>query len=198
MCKFVTKQSIMKRDKITHAKLLGIKQEDLAMLLGISRSHCAMFEAGQRDIPRSSTALLNEMLAHVMAPQPEHKDTNVNELEASRLQLEDMLRENEYRQMQLTRRIASAVKKHEAEIRFLKLASFLQTRNTSKDMVPGLSKTIAAKAPKPSLIPHSSVLLELQHRKDMLEFEQKLLESKLEQLKSGVLQNIEYNNKISL
>ena len=42
--------------------LLGLKQEDIAMFLGLSRARWGMYEIGKRDLPLPAKQMLAEML----------------------------------------------------------------------------------------------------------------------------------------
>ena len=80
----------------TICPLLGIRQEDMAMLLGITRAQWSMYESGKRDLPTNASILFSEMLAHVLAPETENKSIFPTELKPSQQQPEIRLRENQY------------------------------------------------------------------------------------------------------
>lgn len=78
--------------------LLGMNQTDMALLLGVSRSHYAMFEIGKRDLSLKATQLLAEILNHMQLPA---KSLVARPIErqiatAKNSRLEEFLRENEY------------------------------------------------------------------------------------------------------
>jgi transcriptional regulator with XRE-family HTH domain len=50
-------------EKIKIRELLGMKQEEIALLLEITRSQWAMYETGKRDLPTAAKLKLAEMLA---------------------------------------------------------------------------------------------------------------------------------------
>ena len=89
--------------------LLGLKQEDIAMLLGISRAHWGMYEIGKRDLPIHAVQLLAEMLTHMNAANPESKHAEVK-YEVSQEQLQRLQLENEYQRHLNQRKIAAALK----------------------------------------------------------------------------------------
>jgi len=173
----------MKKDHAI-STYLGITQHELAMLLGVSRSQCAMFEIGKRDLPLTAKQLLAEMLAYVQSIDDTAKPTNPVQLNTTRQRIERLIVENEYQQLLTARKIAAATKKHETQQRLLKLAAFLDARGLAKHAVTRLPEAIASKASKALEAPISDRLLEQQHRLELLELEKLMLESKLRKLKS--------------
>lgn len=114
------------RKKSSISTLLGIRQQDIATLLGVTRSQWAMFDTGKRDLPLSAQQLLADMLVYINTSEAAAKSRSQDERhDAERKQLEYLLRENEYRQMQTTRKITIATKKLQAQQRQLLLADFL-------------------------------------------------------------------------
>lgn len=164
--------------------LLGVKQEEIAMLLGVSRGHWSMFELGKRDLPLPAKQLLAEMLAYVQSIDAAAKPSNPLQLNTTQQRLERLIVENEYQQLLTARKIAAATKKHETQQRLLKLAAFLEARGLAKHAVTRLPEAIVGKASKALEAPISDRLLEQQHRLELLELEKLLLESKLRKLKS--------------
>ncbi len=54
-----------------NSALLGMKQEDMAILLQVNKSQWAMHEIGQRDLPLDAQLKLVEMLAFIKHPYNE-------------------------------------------------------------------------------------------------------------------------------
>ncbi|WP_309640757.1 helix-turn-helix transcriptional regulator [Flavobacterium sp.] len=171
----------MKKEN-TIRTLLGVTQQELAMLLGVSRSQCAMFETGKRDLPLTAKQLLAEMLAYVQSTESTAKTARDASLYSNQQQLERLLLENEYQQLLVARKIAAATKKQEAHWRFLKLAEFLNARDSGKQATTGLPTAIVGKASKALEAPLSDLLTEQRHRHEILVLEKLLLESKLRKL----------------
>ncbi len=109
--------------------LLGMNQYDMAMVLGVSRSHYAMFEIGKRDLPANATKILAEMLANVQAPV---KVTKKNPLQAQinkamYSKFEQLLHENEYQQALISKKILQLTKKYEKQTQLTKLANYFKS-----------------------------------------------------------------------
>ena len=52
-------------------ELLGMKQEDMAMLLQVTRTQWSMYEIGERDLPVAAVNQLVRMLAFIHQPETE-------------------------------------------------------------------------------------------------------------------------------
>ena len=114
--KNVTKLLVMKNSQPIR-ELLGMNQHDMAMLLGVSRSHYAMFEIGKRDLPANATQILANMLVNVQTPT---KVTKKNPLQAQinkeiYSKFERLLRENEYQQLLIAKKIEHLLKKNDKQ-----------------------------------------------------------------------------------
>jgi transcriptional regulator with XRE-family HTH domain len=114
----------MKTDSIS--VLLGVTQRDLAVLLGVGLSRYSMFELGKRDLPKEAMQKIAKMLAYVQPVNAVSKDlAHSGRYQRKYLQaIKQMLRENEYQQAVLARKIAAAERKYVARKRRLKLAAF--------------------------------------------------------------------------
>ena len=161
---------------------LGITQDEMAMLLGVTRGQWSMFELGRRPLPLPSSLLLTEMLLHLQSPQFIVKPVPRKQ-QALQQWLERALRENEYQRVKLARTLAVIEKKQAAQERLCGLIDYLDDREskTGKGLAfphrDAVSKTAAAD--------YDSVLLELLMKKEMLEFEKTLLESRIKDMTAG-------------
>lgn len=156
--------------------LLGLTQLEIAMLLGVSRGRWSMFELGKRDLPLSSTVLMNEMLTYLQKPQTEVK-LPLKEEQPMREQLERQLRETEFQLLTLARSMDVMQKKQAAQNRLSGMLDYLDAQNTTK----AKSKIGAARAivSKTLLANHAAPLAELQLKQEMLEFKKNMLASKI-------------------
>lgn len=167
------------KKETTITRLLGITQQDVAMLLGVSTSQWSMYSSGKRDLPAPAMALLAEMLAYVksaeailQSKQPTDEPTETQQY------LEHRLRENEYRQQQLVRKIEAAQRKNLSQSRMLLLSEFLEKRHAGKQAVKGY-QVLKMKATKTAQTTVSDLLATQQHQKELFELERRMLESKL-------------------
>jgi len=176
---------IMKKQH-TLTSLLGISQLDAAMLLGVSRSQWSMYELGQRDLPLRAKQLLGELLTHVQTNYTAAKSAPPPPRNEQLQRLERQLRDNEYQRLLMTRKIAKATKKHEAQVRLAHLVAFLSSRDTSKHSVPNLHEAFADKASPDLEAQFSDTLTDLKHRHELLELEKLLLESRALRMRSAL------------
>ena len=168
--------------------LLGATQHDIAMLLGISRSQWAMYETGKRDLPLHATQLLAEMLAHLQSPERKTASDPVIQRQqaAQRKHLEQLLRENEFQQLLIARKIDAAAKKHEAGVRLLQLANFVEQRHKGDKGETFRFNTVAHKATFKDSALEITELTNHQIKKEILELENLVLQSKLRKLTSSI------------
>lgn len=186
--KIATKEKHMKKEH-TLRTLLGLTQEDCAMLLGVTRSQWSMFELGQRDLPLAAKQLLTELLTHLQSPETKaNRHPAEAQQEVAKIAvLERMLRENEYERLRLAKKINAITKKYEATIQQLKLVDYMAQRTTSKGSYEMLHlNSLARSAAKTIDTDGAGVLLQLQIKQEGLELEQLLLESKWRKLSSNV------------
>jgi transcriptional regulator with XRE-family HTH domain len=112
------KSNNMKREPY-YRNLLGGTQEEMAMLLNISRSHWAKIELGTRMPSTKIQLALAEMAKHAennkAAKSPSAPDAP--QLNQHQELLGRMLRENEYQQAVTARKIAAVAKKQDAQLK---------------------------------------------------------------------------------
>jgi hypothetical protein len=129
--------------------------------------------------------LLAEMLAYVKSAEDTTKNKQpTDEPTETQQYLEHRLRENEYRQQQLVRKIEAAHRKKLAQSRMLLLSEFLEKRNAGKKAVKGY-QVLKIKATKTAQTTVSDLLAAQQHQKELFELERTMLESKLLALRRG-------------
>ncbi len=168
--------------------LLGITQQDAALLFKVSRSQWSMFELGQRDLPLAAQQLLAEMLTHVQSGHT-GKSVTLEKVATQHRHVERLIRENEYQQLRLARKAAEVAKKQEAQQRLAHVLDFLQSQQTGTQKAAGVLQTIASKA-APVLAPdHSATLIEHELKQEVLVLEKLLLESKLRKIEASLVNN---------
>lgn len=161
--------------------LLSLKQEEIAMLLGISRARWGMYEIGKRDLPLSAKQLLAEMLIYEKESNPIAKPTSdKQQQERQHQELERLLRNNEYQQLLLERKMAATQKKLEAQLGLLLLVGFLNNRK-AKDTDPRsiYFGNFTRKAEQTPAADHATVLMLQELKKEVLAFEKKCIEAKM-------------------
>lgn len=161
---------------------LGLKQEDMAMLLGVSRAHWGMHEIGKRDLPSPAIQLLTEIFCHLQSPDAIAKHTpDPQQQDVRRKQFESLLYENKFRQLLLARKIAQTEKKLATQVQLKLLADFLSSRGTPLGKGESIAhQNILDKAQKISANDCATILAKQKLKMEVLEFEQKCIESKMQ------------------
>lgn len=165
--------------------LLGVSQEDMALILQVSRSQWAMYELGKRDLPTKAKLVLAEVLHYVKTPEmfakslPQVDEQHIRKQQ----QLERLLKENEYQQVLTAKKINFVERKYATKVRTLQVVDFLAVHpNNKSESLTNLLKTIANKASKALEVDGLATLIKYQIKQEVLELEKLLLESKLRKL----------------
>jgi len=158
--------------------LTGIKQEEIAMLLGISRGRWSMFEIGKRDLPLPAAIMLNDMLSHVqaLANQPAVVGKAIRQHPQ---RIEKLLKENDYRQMLLVRKLAAANRKEETQIRRRQLLDYISQGNYDNKSAVLLPNPEVSKLLTMEHRDFAADIEKLTYQMELLKVERMLLESKM-------------------
>jgi DNA-binding transcriptional regulator YiaG len=162
----------------TVSKLLGLKQEELAMLLNISKGQLAMFETGKRGLPTSALLLLAPMLQFVQGESLKSGSAEVLKVqeEQKKKVLEQLLKENKYKQKLLERKLEMAENKYKANIAAMQLMQFLENEPIRKEVPANrLIKIIEARAKSELEKNGWGVVAKFQIQKEVLLAEEKML-----------------------
>jgi len=118
----------MEKDKKIR-EYLGMKQEDMAMLLQVSRTQWSMYEIGERDLPLAAKNQLASILAFIHQTETESTE-NFPHLELQQAKIkkvyEDQKMVNAHRQMMVARKLELVTKKYEDAMTCLKFIRFLE------------------------------------------------------------------------
>lgn len=164
---------------------LGLTQQEMALLLRITRSQWSMYESGLRDLPVHALTLLSEVRQH---EQDTAKHTQSEpqfskpELELQLKHLKQLLHQNERQQAKLEKLVRPAKRKLAEQPKRQQLGDFLNKRNAEQGKaaitINGLGDYLALPHPIDTV---ASLNQEL--KQQMLAFEKKLLEEKMQELK---------------
>lgn len=172
----------MKKENTLRSEL-ALTQQDMALLLGVSRAHYAMYELGKRDLPLAAMQKIAAIISQTERPSTLSKNLLQKEKkqqQAQRLQqLQRLQRENEYQQLSVAKKIAAAAKKQPANGKRRLLADFLANTFGDNATENAKAKLVISKVSKIITAKEEEELLKLEIRKEVLEFEKSLLESKL-------------------
>ena len=169
--------------------LLSVTQQEMAMLLHISRSQWSMYELGERDLPVAARQLLAELLMHLKVNKNIDKSLPMpsdRQLQLQQQKLAHLLRENEYQQLLLARKIAAYEKKQASRINRLQIVDFVDTRHAKKGNNESvLHQNLADKVIREQVEEDYVVVMEHELKQELLHLEKSLLESKLAKIKAG-------------
>ena len=166
-------------------ELLGMNQHDMAMLVGVSRSHYAMFEIGQRDLPANATQILADMLVnvqvHTMVTKKNPLQAHINKEIYSKL--EQLLRENEYQQLLIAKMIEQLIKKNDKQTKVATLVNYLKTQPQVVDEKSFALASISQKTTQNFSFMFEVDLATMQVEQELLTLERELLETKMKNIK---------------
>lgn len=171
----------MKKEN-TIREMLGVTQEEMAMLLNISRSQWAMYESGQRDLPSATGQFFAAFFTYIKTKGKQEK-TFPETIGLSQKELERLLHKNEYQQLLLSEKIASVEKKQHAYVARLQLVDFLKN-DTGKhlNIMPELQRYVASKAKQRQAETRAKKLNQYELKQALLNCEKIWLESKIKEL----------------
>lgn len=169
------------KNKTSITALLGLRQQDVAMLLQVHPTQWSMYESGKRDLPLHAKQLLAEILTHI------NTSTSTSKIQPETVKrqvtpqlLERLLRENEYQQLLFTRKIAVTKKKFDAQFKVMKVVAFLNGHPSQKGMNhKNMLESMAKKASNGLETKAVTALLAQELKLELLVLERKLLEKKL-------------------
>lgn len=110
-------------------ELFGMKQEDMAMLLQVTRTQWSMYEIGERDLPPAAVNQLASMLAFIHQAETESTE-NFPHLALQQIKIKKMYEDqkmvNTHRQMIVARKLELVTRKYENAMVCLKFIRFLE------------------------------------------------------------------------
>ena len=166
-----------KRENIRDA--FGISQEDLAIVLKVSRSQLAMFETGKRQLPSTALLQLAEILRYLQEDASKSADTT-SLLKAQAIQkekaLEHLVKENHYKQFALEKKLNVLEKKYNASLSAFQLMKYLEKQDVKKEEFEKLmAKIIERKALADLEKNVLAMLTKYKIEKEVLQAEEKII-----------------------
>ena len=158
---------------------LGLKQQELAQLLQVSRSQLSLYELGKRSLPVHAMEKLTVMLAY---SQKEKVKSDAKKRVANNEQifLKKLLLKNNHQQLLVERKLKALEKKQNALATSKKLiAHLLKNQSKMKKNELAVLKSIEVKSKNQDIKNYAALLLQLEIKKEVLIFEEKLLRKKL-------------------
>lgn len=175
------------RKNETIRALLGLTQQEMAMLLKVSRSQWSHYEMGIRNLPSAANLRLQEMILYMLSPEaqalqniPSQKQ---DESKTKRV-LENRLKENEYQLQIIARKITAIQEKVAKYAKAVQLMHFLNSpEQVEKAAAPLVLEPITAAAVR-NFNENNSQLSLLLIDQELLQLQQKVLEKHCLSLKS--------------
>ncbi|ESU24864.1 hypothetical protein FEDK69T_04170 [Flavobacterium enshiense DK69] len=168
---------------------LGLTQEETAMLLRVAKSHLAMFEIGQRDLPSKAMQKLATMHNYLQNKEQEkvlHIDKEYENAKIVQL-LEVELVKNKYKQALIERELSRLQSNHQKSLSTLQLVEYFETQLEESEK-PGKEfiNMIRTKALRGMEKNGLSVQKKLELKLNALQKYQKELEKELKQYKLSI------------
>ena len=119
------------QNQMTLKETLGINQEQMSMILKITRTQWSMYVIGKRSLPLHATVKLAEILEFINQPDSNFQEQlQNNSINASKRQkfLEKQKTDNLYKQIILENKLKATQKKYNAALKALKVVRFLETK----------------------------------------------------------------------
>lgn len=166
-------------EKQTFKSLLGLCQEDLALILKVPRRTFNKYEQGTRNLPTAALELLAEIVEYVYAPSDKAKAVGVEQQEVQKQQaVQRMLEDNEFLQTATARKIESVQQKYAAKMKALQVLDFLSFRVDSEESEDAaLLRTISKKITRNLKSEGLDLIFKLKLKLEMLQLEKLFLDA---------------------
>lgn len=108
--------------------MFGLTQQEIAMLINVSRSHWSHYEGNRRSLPSAAGLRLDEIKRYMLLPEAKASE-NLSKFENGHTKrvIEKRLEENEYQLERLNRKIDKAQQKLEKYEKAAQLMAFLNS-----------------------------------------------------------------------
>lgn len=136
------------KDKDTFKKLLGITQEEIAMILDTTRSQWSMYEIGKRNLPLSAALEFTKMLKYIQENSSKEIEINYSSEEYEKQvynQLKKEMKNNRYQLDELNIKIEQAQRFYDEGLAALGVVDYLNTQ-PENERIASVKKLIHCKA----------------------------------------------------
>lgn len=169
---------MLQTEKDTHIKsLLGLSQEETAMILNITRMQWAQFTTGRRDIPVTAKLKLAEVLSNIQKNKTNPQEVNkIIEIEKKKAHdwMQQEFKAIKLKEFQLDRKIKKTSEVRKEAFSALEVVAYLESKKETS--MAKFIKTRAINTLKKYSLQH---LQELELKKESLEMLKLQLEKKL-------------------
>lgn len=167
----------------TIKSLLGLTQEEMAMLLGVSRVQWAMFEIGQRGLPLVAIQRLNPLLSNANKPESVSKESPTI-IEAEKKKAQEWLKREylkvQIKQQLLERKINAMEKTRSECFSALETVHYLES-HPEKELIPDMASFIKIRVLNTLNKNALHRLQEMQLKKESLDILKNSLEQKMKE-----------------
>ncbi len=153
---------------------MGLKQWEMAMLLGISREQWAMYESGRRNLPAATSQKHADLVMMHLQSEAKLKKTLDHATDHSAL-LHKMLKENQYQQQLIERKLGELRQKIQPMVKRRELNEMLSVAMFNKDHKSPTKKIL----PQKSTDKYLEALVRFKIKLEVLQAEEKILGEKL-------------------
>lgn len=162
-------------------KPLLISQEEMAMLLGITRSQWSMVVLGERELNAASLNKLSSLITNFnqnVSNESEILTQLNNQNSEKRAVLEKLVEENTFKQLQLQRKLTKMITQFEKAANTLDFVNSLKKSTVNKSILQVLEKKANRVMAKNSVMLQEIDAIQL----EVLLYEETLLRNRLEEL----------------
>lgn len=121
--------------KETIKAILGLTQQEIAMILNVTRSQYSHYERNTRGLTSAAGLRLDEMMLYMLSPMTEafqkEMETAYDDKETKQ-QLSKQIRKNEFQLLVLSRKISAVEEKLEKHKKAVRLMGFLNSAEEAK------------------------------------------------------------------
>lgn len=160
---------------------LGINQVKMAALIGVSRSHLAMYESGKRELPAKALVTLSELSRYILERDNGSAKNVQDKKYRDELQkyLERQIIQAKYTLAVLEKKIVEASKKIDSATSALQLAGFQEARTQKGNALPTPPLKLLTGEAATKRGTESLKLYKYSLRKEIVAFELGLLEQEI-------------------
>lgn len=164
-------------------QFFGVSQEEMAMILKISRAQWSMFESGKAELPHDARMEYYDLLAYVQSDKGEvaKKGPQPAQSKEEALKLKFSLVVNQHRQGFTSKKIENLQKKQAMAEAALHLEGYCEnSKQEQPKFVADKIEEILKRANKDVQLGESAEMIQLQIKLKVLQYEEPLLKSALE------------------
>ncbi|MCL9803890.1 helix-turn-helix domain-containing protein [Flavobacterium amniphilum] len=167
-------------EKDTFKKILGLTQDEIAPLLGITRAQWAMYEIGKRNLPSAAAVEFTKLLHYIQenhSKEMEMQDFMKEEEKRVYDQLRKDMQKNEYKLNRLTKKMERAQGLYEEALAALQVIAYLESQ--PKNEKTATIKNVIQHKTRVNLIRQKEILRKHSHDIEVLQLENTLLKKKM-------------------